>query len=51
MSSEKPAEAKGVVCPTCGERFDPAELDAVLYHSQVPHKPVPATGVRGKRIK
>jgi hypothetical protein len=38
-------------CPACGELFDPAQLDQVLYHANVPHRPIKPTGIIGERVE
>lgn len=39
-----------IICNTCGEGFDPRNLDEVLYH-ETDHKPRVATGIIGKPVE
>ena len=39
-------------CGICGQYFDMRDLTQVIYHEQIPHRPVPVVPFGGaKRIK
>jgi hypothetical protein len=39
-----------IVCSVCGCEFDPLDLNQVIYHEQVPHRPIEAVQYVGLRI-
>lgn len=44
-----PDDDDQVTCGECGEKFDPADLDALVYH-ETGHRPRLASGIRGKKM-
>jgi hypothetical protein len=47
----KNPSSKWLRCAHCGQEYDPAELDQLLYHFKIPHKPTLATGIVGHRVE
>lgn len=39
-----------ITCGVCGCEYDPADLNQVIYHAQVPHRPVEAVQYASLRI-
>jgi len=47
--AEPQEEDEQVTCGTCGQLFDPAGMNAVVYHEQVPHRPMEHVGAFASR--
>lgn len=39
-----------MTCEQCGQKFNPARLDEVMFHAG-DHKPIIATGIEGKQVE